>query len=169
MGAGKECNWAGIIPYDMPEHVGYSYRNSFYLQRLAKPTLHMTWISTSVHLQIRDVITHQSAKYKFRLHSTSQPYHQLKVAVWNFHTTIFVSISWTESLGICYTASPFFIKLPITSTSTVTHLPLNKMAAISQTIFSYAFSWIKSFVFWLKCHWILFLRVQLTLFQHWLR
>ena len=36
---------------------------------------------------------------------------------------------------------------------------LDKMAAISQTIFSDAFSWMKSFVFWLKFHWSLFLRV----------
>ena len=36
------------------------------------------------------------------------------------------------------------------------------MAAISQTIFSDAFSWMKSVVFGLKFHWSLFLRVQLT-------
>ena len=41
----------------------------------------------------------------------------------------------------------------------LTHLPLNKMAAISQATFSDAFSWIKSFVFWLKFHWTLDLRV----------
>ena len=29
-----------------------------------------------------------------------------------------------------------------------THLPLDKMAAILQTIFSSAHSWMKSFVFW---------------------
>ena len=32
----------------------------------------------------------------------------------------------------------------------LTHLPLDKVALISQTIFSYAFSWMKNFVFWLK-------------------
>ena len=30
------------------------------------------------------------------------------------------------------------------------HLPLDKMAAISQTTFSNAFSWMKSFVFWIR-------------------
>ena len=44
-----------------------------------------------------------------------------------------------------------------------THLPLDKMAAFSQTIVSEqvseAFSWLKSFLFWLKFHWSLFLRV----------
>ena len=34
----------------------------------------------------------------------------------------------------------------------LTHLPLNKMAAFSQMIFSDAFSWMKTFVFWLRFH-----------------
>ena len=51
----------------------------------------------------------------------------------------------------------------------LTHFPLDKMAAISQTIFSDAFSWMKNFVFWLKFHWSLLLRVQLAVTQHWFR
>ena len=41
----------------------------------------------------------------------------------------------------------------------LTHLPLDKMAAISQTTFWNAFLWMKSFVFWFEFHWNLFLRV----------
>ena len=41
------------------------------------------------------------------------------------------------------------------------------MDAFSQKIFSDAFSWIKNFVFQLKFHWSLLLRVQLTINQHW--
>ena len=51
----------------------------------------------------------------------------------------------------------------------LTHLTLDKMDAIPQIIFSDAFSWMKRFVFWLKFHWSLFLRVQLTISQHWFR
>ena len=51
----------------------------------------------------------------------------------------------------------------------LTHLSLDKMSAVSQTIFSDAFSWMKIFVFWLRFHWILFLMVQLTIAQHWFR
>ena len=51
----------------------------------------------------------------------------------------------------------------------LTHFPLDKMAAISQTIFSDTFSWMKSFVFWLKFHWSFFLMLQLTMAQHWFR
>ena len=43
-------------------------------------------------------------------------------------------------------------------------LPLDKVAVISQTTFSNAFSWMKSFIFRLKFHWSLFQSVQ-----HWLR
>ena len=49
--------------------------------------------------------------------------------------------------------------------SCLTHLPLTKMAAISQMIFSDAFSWKESCVFWLKFHWSLFLRVHLIIIQ----
>ena len=42
------------------------------------------------------------------------------------------------------------------------------MDAISQTTFSSAFSWMKMFEFRLKFHWNMFLRVQSTIFQHWL-
>ena len=48
-------------------------------------------------------------------------------------------------------------------------LPVDKMAAISKTTVSDAFSWTKRFVFWLKFHRRLFLRVQVTITQHWFR
>ena len=54
------------------------------------------------------------------------------------------------------------------SASMLTHLGRDKMAAVSQT-FSNAFSWMKMYEFRLKFHWSLFLRFQLTIFQHWFR
>ena len=51
----------------------------------------------------------------------------------------------------------------------LTHLPLDKMAAISLTTFLDAFSWMKTFVFWLNFHSNLFLRVKLALTQYWFR
>ena len=51
----------------------------------------------------------------------------------------------------------------------LTHLLRDKMAVISQTTFSNAFSWMKKFEFWLKFHWSLFLRVQLTITKHWFK
>ena len=52
---------------------------------------------------------------------------------------------------------------------TLTHWGPDKMAAISQTTISNAFSWMKMLEIWYKFHWSLFLRVQLTIFQHWFR
>ena len=43
-----------------------------------------------------------------------------------------------------------------------------EIAAILQT-FSDAFSLMKMYEFWTKFRWSLFLRVQLTIFQHWFR
>ena len=47
-----------------------------------------------------------------------------------------------------------------------THFPLDKMAAISQAIFSDALLRTRSFVFWFEIHWSLFRRVRLTITQH---
>ena len=46
---------------------------------------------------------------------------------------------------------------------------LDKIATISQTMFADVFLCMKDFVFWLKCQWSLFLRVQLTITQHWFK
>ena len=43
------------------------------------------------------------------------------------------------------------------------------IAAISQTTFSNAFSWVKMYEFRLGFHWSVFLRLELTIFQHWFR
>ena len=51
----------------------------------------------------------------------------------------------------------------------LTHWGRDKMATISQTTFSNAFSWMKMYEFRLKFHWSLSLGVKVTIFQHWFR
>ena len=51
----------------------------------------------------------------------------------------------------------------------LTHWGRDKMAAIFQTTFSNAFYWMKMYEYRLNFHWSLFLRVQLTISQHWFR
>ena len=51
----------------------------------------------------------------------------------------------------------------------LTHWGRDEMAAVSQTILSNAFSWMKMLEFRLRFHWSLFLRVQLTIIHHWFR
>ena len=46
---------------------------------------------------------------------------------------------------------------------------LTIIGAISQTTFSNAFSWMKIHKFRIRFHWSLFLLIELTIFQHWLR
>ena len=51
----------------------------------------------------------------------------------------------------------------------LTHWGRDKMDVILQTTVSNAFSWMKICSFGLIFHWSLFLRFQLTIFQHWFR
>ena len=57
---------------------------------------------------------------------------------------------------------PVIIQMPST------HWGWHKLIDVFQTIFSTAFSWKKIYVFGLRFHWILLLRSQLTISQHWL-
>ena len=60
---------------------------------------------------------------------------------------------------VCFFASKFVkFSNSLLGGMSLTNLPLDKLVAISQTAFSNAFSWMKSFVFWIDFHWNLFLR-----------
>ena len=78
--------------------------------------------------------------------------------------------SWLAffSTKVLYTAW-FQMECKIYLCLNLTNLPLDKMAAFLQTIFSNAFSWLKKIVFWLTFCWSLFLRAQLTITQQWFR
>ena len=65
--------------------------------------------------------------------------------------------------NVCKITSAIYLGL-----NGLTHWGRDKMDVISLT-FSSAFPWMKRFEFRLKFHWSLFLRVQLTIFQHWFR
>ena len=67
--------------------------------------------------------------------------------------------------GWYYTAKALMVE----KTHPLTHWGWDKMAAISQTILSNPFSWMKMFEFRLRFHWSWFPRVQLTIFQDWFR
>ena len=67
----------------------------------------------------------------------------------------------THPLNSCHSIMSYFCGMLLT------HWGRDKMAAFSQTTLSNAFSWMKIIEFRLKFHWSLFLRVLLTIFQHW--
>ena len=58
---------------------------------------------------------------------------------------------------IMYNVTTSVLRPKLCNRTGLTQLPLDKMTAISQTMFSGAFSWMKIFVFRLKFHWSLFL------------
>ena len=95
---------------------------------------------------------------------------------WRSEDVIFASLLRYVSVGnhdSCFSTVLFRLKKKSTlpalceGNPTLTHLPLDKLAAISQTIFLGAFSWMKSFVFRSQFLWSLSMRVQLTINQHW--
>ena len=59
--------------------------------------------------------------------------------------------------------------LALPGVSILTHWGWDKMATISQTILSIAFSWNKILEFSFKFHWNLFPRLQSMIFHHWFR
>ena len=74
---------------------------------------------------------------------------------WFYHIFVYVSIY----IFVSYFSVGFL--------SGLTHCDRDKMAAMSQTTDSNAFSRMKMHGFGSKFHWSLFLRLPLTIFQHW--
>ena len=72
-------------------------------------------------------------------------------------------------LPLFFTSSIDFETSSLTRWLHLTHWGRDKIDAISQTTFSSAFCWMKMYEFRLKFHWSLFIRVSLTIFQHWFR
>ena len=61
------------------------------------------------------------------------------------------------------------IQLIYTHDGYLSHWGRDKMENVSQTIFPNVFSSINVIEFWLTFHWSVFLKPQLTIFQHWFR
>ena len=88
--------------------------------------------------------------------------------VWDLpHWVIYLLPPSTPMLWVHEVITAIF-QTPWTPAS-LTHWGREKIDAILQTTFSNAFSRMKMYEFRLGFHWSLFLRVQLTIFQHWFR
>ena len=91
-------------------------------------------------------------------------YHQwgpMQIAIWQFHKRYLSH----QSLTLAWKLPK--ISFNVLGADELTHWGRYKMDAILQTTFLNAISWMKMFVFRLKFHWSLFLKVQLTRFQWW--
>ena len=76
---------------------------------------------------------------------------------------------YNDSLHCTPTIGPKQTRLLPQNVSCFNTLRPWQMAAIFQTTFSNAFSWMKMIEFRLGFHWSLFLRFELTIFHHWFR
>ena len=106
----------------------------------------------------------------------SAMYEDWNLLHWNLFVfcILFQSIMPPRKNWLCRITNKHFTRLVPVAKGThgmwsLAHWGRDKMNAISQPTFSNAFSLMKMFEFWLKFHWSLFLRVQLTIFQHWFR
>ena len=98
----------------------------------------------------------------FHIYGLCDLFHHLlgtKVTLIWFRFLFITDHSWTLQPLTCWFLFVFFL----------THWGRDKMAAVSQTTLSNAFSWMKMLECRLRFHWSLFLRVQLTIIQHWFR
>ena len=85
------------------------------------------------------------------------------------HRMLKLTLKENKCIPVFYHQGIISHAIPSISIYRLTHLTLDQIDAISQMTFSNTFSWMKRFVFRFNFHWSLFLRVQLTISQHWCR
>ena len=134
-----------------------------------------TLIRNYIHIQVWDLITHLFLQLQQQGRLTKPQgwlfeYHNNKGCNHLYMPKSLTNCTWKGACGLCvpdfYWQKHLGYWSSMMSWCVLNSSPLNKMAALSQKIFSDAFLWMKSFAFWLIFHWSLFLRVQLTITQH---
>ena len=112
------------------------------------------------------------ANISLSLFDTTRPEHNVQVSLCQIMTGASVCLHVKKMLikyrklvisiwHFCPSSSCWFIR------GWLSHWGSDKIAASSQTTLSNTFPWMKLSEFRLKFHWSLFLRAQLTIFQHW--
>ena len=100
------------------------------------------------------------------------------IASKTYFTLLWERVNFTQRLSQltnqppCYVLALNIIKISSLfrlTTDSLTHWSRDKMDVIFQTAFWNWYSWMNMLKFRLKFHWSLFLRFQLTIFQHWFR
>ena len=132
------------------------------------------YIQESANIKIRYLLPNFVQRYLISIVSQWAPY--MSLPVWSCVRNNFMSSDdFMDPTGTPGAApnNPFvwpyhqgIFRHILPNVVSLIYLPLDKMAAISQTAFLNTFSWMKKFEFWLKCHRNLFLMVQWTMTQH---
>ena len=92
------------------------------------------------------------------------------ISQWHCRSRTVTAFQITKQVSIyCMNKCPPRSMMASLGHNQLTHWGWDKMATILHTTFSNGCLWMKIVDFLLKFHWSLFLRVQLTIFQHWFR
>ena len=86
-----------------------------------------------------------------------------------YSASVITVMYWSYYIKLCYNGTRLYKNDKISMVNQLTHWGRDNMAVISQTTLSNAFSWMKMLECRLRFHWSLFLRVKLTIIQHWFR
>ena len=138
-------------------------RNLWTMVRISWPLPSLTFMAASGSTFITVTIFHPGAVRETSHTARSQVYElhpsEKSVVSYQIRWPIFLQPNILDCWNFAW----------IISHNLLTHWGRDKMAAISQTTFSSAFSWMQTFEFWIKFHWDLFAKVQLTTWQHWFK
>ena len=133
-------------------------KNEYFLWHLT-----ILWENCSILLQI-DVLQATN------LHRQSGVFtNRINKVVYSWYSPFHMQCDMHIWYTLCVTYDCITSYRQATYYNDLTHRGGDKMAAILQTTFSNAFSWMKRYELRLKFHWRFFLRVQLTILQHWFR
>ena len=98
------------------------------------------------------------------------PFHNIQSPVSNILAMLYIMTVWHQAItrtNDCLVHWRIFTL--IYYSRCLTHWDRHKMSVTSQATYSNAFSVMKMYGFRLIYHWIIFLRVQLTIFHYWFR
>ena len=172
-------NMTGWLPVNI-QNERKEFNTNFAASRLTNQdlTIKMLWDIETYSASLVFAITYcNHSRLMFVTSLVEDTYCTFKISLsffkW-FKQNFAITVPWNDSgeillsvtIGFCiYVLAKPQLQLSVG----LTHWGRNKINAILQTPFSNAFSWMKMFEFRLKFHWSLFLKVQLTIFQHWFR
>ena len=154
--------------HSLPLTQWYVPHTQQYINWLDKTSIYISLYTTQLELSLS--VTNCS---KAHGHGTNIKQHfSMQIYIYDFifchHTDFFICSNY-DDVHYYIWWSFFMWKTSVIGPSKLTHWGRDKMAAIFQTTFPNGFSWMKMYDFRLTFHWSLFLRVQLTIFQHWFR
>ena len=141
-----------------------SFGEIYYNSRQALKSQKTSWIHMTLTGEIQGVFCNLVRENLLNYNGPLCIISQIPVLIsCSIHLSVVINVPSGPCWSICsgpLSGSASYIVL--TQETGLTHCGQDKMDTIFQTSFSNAFSWMKMYKFWLRFHWSLFPRVQLT-------